>query len=176
MIRPTHERALIVAFRVLTLLVATFALAIACGLVLRRERVSVGASSRYVCPMHPEVTSLARGVCPICRMDLEAVGGGEGVHAAAIDASTFQLYDDARRRGFGVHARAPAWVDGDGLVSALLYEDEIASLARDRSSSFFLAQAPSSPVEVVPLTEPAVPWDGSTSRLRFRVSGKPAPL
>ncbi len=168
MATATGSRPLVVAVRVLVLLVAIGGLTIAVTLALRKE--SVGAVRQYVCPMHPEVTAAVPGECPICRMELEAVSGANGSgHEAAVGASTFQVYDDVRRRGFGPQQRAPASVGSDGFVSALLYDDEIATLTPNQGAVFSFGGTPMSSVEVVSSPDPAEPWDASTSRVRFRV-------
>jgi Cu+-exporting ATPase len=34
--------------------------------------------AEYTCPMHPEVVQKGPGICPICGMDLEIIGGHDG--------------------------------------------------------------------------------------------------
>src|SRR5262245_4322553 len=78
-------------------------------------------AAEYVCPMHPQVTAATAGQCPICGMALARADG------VALDL----------RRNIGVvrsrltsrEIVAPAWHDRSPLVSALLYDDEIAMLA-----------------------------------------------
>ncbi|HTE06530.1 MAG TPA: efflux RND transporter periplasmic adaptor subunit, partial [Planctomycetota bacterium] len=40
-------------------------------------------AGRWVCPMHPDVSAEARGVCPLCGMDLQRVPGGAAPGAGA---------------------------------------------------------------------------------------------
>jgi hypothetical protein len=110
-------------------------------------------------------------LCPICRMELEPVNvGGTGAHVATVNPSTFQAYDFVRRRGLGQDLHAPAWVDSDGLIAALVYKDELAALTAEESVVFSASTAPSVGIQVHPAAEPPIPWDRSTSRIRFRVS------
>jgi hypothetical protein len=121
--------------------------------------------------MHPDVRSGAPGECPICRMALEPLGGGTGdaSHAAAVNASTFQAYDFVRHRGLGQDVRAPAWVESDGAVAALLYRDVIASLSLEDRVVFSPSDAPDTNVWLHLTGEPPGAWDEATSRVRFRV-------
>jgi hypothetical protein len=116
--------------------------------------------------MHPDVTSATPGICPICRMDLEPVASG-GDAPPAISRSTFQTYDFVRRRGFAPDVRAPAWVDRDGAVMAILYRDELAAMTHSTRAIFSSVAAPSASVEVRIALESAEPWDAATSRVRF---------
>jgi hypothetical protein len=118
--------------------------------------------------MHPDVTAAEPGICPICRMELEHVAPVGGA-PPTIGRSTFQTYDFVRRRGFGPDVHAPAWVEQDGTVIAVLYEDERMAIAPDTRGVFSPSAAPNDSVEVRPALEPAEPWDRSTSRVRFEV-------
>lgn len=166
---------LVVAFRVLLLAVSACALAAAVA-------VSLGARSagnshvKYVCPMHPEVTSAEPGVCPICRMELEAVNVAAGTEsAAAVRSSTYQSYDIARSRAYGPDTRAPAWVDQDGTVEVMLYADEIAPRGNEQRGTFFPSSS-SAGVEVRSSSDAPTPWDRSTFRVHFEVDSGSAPL
>lgn len=44
------------------------------------------AAVKYTCPMHPQIISDTPGKCPICGMDLVAVGGAEHTHQSATPA------------------------------------------------------------------------------------------
>jgi hypothetical protein len=124
--------------------------------------------------MHPDVIAAEPGLCPICRMELEPVSvSGPGAHSATVNASTFHAYDYVRRRGLGQDLRAPAWVEGDGVIAALLYKDEIATLTPEEGAVFAPSTAPSAGVEVYRAPEQPTPWDRSTSRVRFRVTQHP---
>jgi hypothetical protein len=168
------SRPLVLAFRIAMLLVAASAATGALE-IARDSRSHTGDDhARYVCPMHPEVTSASPGICPICRMDLEALGA-ESDHAAAIGRSAFQTYDFVRRRGFGQGVRAPAWVEDDESVVAILYDDEIEGLDRQDRGTFSPSATPAALVDVRWTGLPAEKWDRSTSRVRFlfESAGKP---
>jgi hypothetical protein len=64
--------------------------------------------------------------------------------------------------------RGPAWVESDGVITAVFYNDQIASIAPDEHGLFSLTQAPQSAFAVRRTADAAVPWDRSTSRIRFR--------
>jgi hypothetical protein len=142
----------------------------------------------FVCPMHAEVRAPAAASCPICGMALERVGA-RPAPAAAVDTTAVENVRKHRTLDFvRRHAllpairelRGPAWVDADGTVVAILYDDQIASLAEDEPASF--APSPDSPAAPTPAAipvrrtgEPPEGWDASTSRLRFRVTGQRRP-
>jgi hypothetical protein len=67
--------------------------------------------------------------------------------------------------------RGPAWVEGDGAISAIFYDDQIEAMAADEPGTFGFTRAPQETVTVRRTADPAVRWDGSTSRIRFRVEG-----
>jgi hypothetical protein len=159
---------IVLAFRVLLLLLA--AGAVAGALVTARDGTgnAGGDGVRFVCPMHPEVTATAPGVCPICRMDLEPLGAAT---PAAVRPSAFQTYEFVRRRGFGQGVRAPAWVEGDGGLTAILYGDEVEGLDRQGRGWFSPSSAPDALAPVAWDTVPPSPWDASTRRARFRAEG-----
>lgn len=179
-----RTRSLVVGFRVL--LLALSACALGGALVVAVSDRGAGSSHvKYVCPMHPEVTSAEPGVCPICRMELEAISIGAGTEAAgAIHASTYQSYDIARSRAYGPDTRAPAWVQEDGAVLAVLYADELAPSGAEQRGTFFSSSVPaaeSTPdggagTEVRSIPEPPVPWDRSTLQVHFQVEPGAAPL
>jgi multidrug efflux pump subunit AcrA (membrane-fusion protein) len=79
-------------------------------------------------------------------------------------------FDIVRKHFFTTDVRAPAWVDDDGSVAAILYRDEVPTITPDEQGMF----APSAPDDVgaeVHLSgEPPTPWDRSTVRVRFQVS------
>lgn len=43
-----------------------------------------GSAPAFACPMHPEVTSITAGRCPICKMALEPMAGDGGASSAAL--------------------------------------------------------------------------------------------
>jgi hypothetical protein len=156
------------------LLLAAGAAAAAFAVAREPGRRPEDADVRYVCPMHPEVTAAAPGQCPICRMDLELLGAAVA-RPAVINPSVFQTYDFVRRRGFGQAVRAPAWVDDDGIVIAVLYKDEIEGLDRQDHGSFSPSATPETLVSVRRDALPPETWDRSTSRVRFRADGATQP-
>lgn len=172
---------MIVALRVFLLVVAGAALSAAVAIGVRGHGDSLTAI-RYACPMHREVRTHAPGECPICRMALERVGRpvGAATRASAQDAADLaavenvrkhNIIDFVRRRSLLVPARelrGPAWIDADGAISALFYEDEIESLGAGELGLFIPTGAPGAGVAVRRTADVPAPWDGSTSRIRFR--------
>jgi hypothetical protein len=147
------------------------ALAVAVALLPGRSRDAGSAESapRFVCPMHPDVTSAVPGACPICGMDLERVAASADRSSATIDPSTYLNYDIMRKRGTGPDTPAPAWVEDDGSVSAILYDDELSGLSADSTASFFAAGARGPQTPLHPNLAAIQRWDRSTSRVGFRV-------
>jgi hypothetical protein len=75
----------VVTARVL-LLLAALGLAVAGTMVAFRGRPAAPAAA-YVCPMHPEVKSVGPSDCPICKMELEPIGGKARAQPAPAAAS-----------------------------------------------------------------------------------------
>jgi multidrug efflux pump subunit AcrA (membrane-fusion protein) len=71
-------------------------------------------------------------------------------------------------RTFSQEIRAAAWVETDGLVLAVFYRDEFASLERLEGVSFWPAKNGSPKVKLVFARDPIFPWDRSTSLVPFR--------
>jgi hypothetical protein len=67
--------------------------------------------------------------------------------------------------------RGPASVGDDGAITALFYDDQIQSLDRDEPGTLALTRAPGTTFAVRRTGDPVVPWDRSTSQVRFRVEG-----
>jgi hypothetical protein len=184
---PPVSRRFIVASRLLLLLFAVSA-ATAAALIALRDPAAAVSGVRYVCPMHPEVRSGAAGQCPICRMALEPTGrdvAATAGRAAAADTSAVEnvrkhrIMDFVRKRAllFEVRElRGPAWVESDGTVTALFYDDQIAVIHPGERGSFTPTDAPGTAIGLRRLDEAAVRWDDSTSRIRFRLEGSGAPL
>jgi len=67
--------------------------------------------------------------------------------------------------------RGPAWVEADLTIAAVLYTDQLDALAVDEPATFSLTRTPEIAFAARRVAEPAVPWDRSTSRVRFRFDG-----
>jgi len=177
----------IVALRVLLLVVAAGALAVAIAVGVRGRQSDVAevaevAAVRYACPMHREVRAAGPGECPICRMALEQIGRPAGGRtrgsgpdvadlAAVENVRKHNVVDFVRKRSLLVPARelrGPAVVDPDGAVSALFYDDEIVALALDETGVFIPTATPGAPLVVRRLAGPSAPSDTSTAWIRFR--------
>jgi hypothetical protein len=173
------SRALVVAFRVVLLVASATAVAAAVAIGLAGRG---GGAAVFVCPMHAEVRTSAPASCPICGMALERVGaspssrGGATPDLTAVEnVRKHRIMDFVRKRSLlpGIRElRGPAWVDREGVVVTVLYDDQIAALAVDEAASFSPARAPGEAVPVRRTGEAAVPWDDSTSRLRFRAPAR----
>jgi Heavy metal binding domain len=170
-IKATGRRSLVLAFRLTLLVVAAAALVAA--IVVGSRDPKTPSRAHYLCPMHAEVTSAARGTCPICGMDLEPMS--EGPIPVAARGSTYETYDTVRRRAYGPDTPAPAWVLDDGTVVAILYTDELASRTPDERATFS-PSSDDSPIAVHRTAEAPEPWDRSTLRVRFHSDAlAPAP-
>ncbi len=173
--------------RVALLLLAACAFMAALALARRDDRRSL---SPYVCPMHPQFAALSPGECPICGMALEpaepretsasaADGSPAGAPAPmaisfaalASDATPFLSYAAApiHRHALRGEPRVPAWVASGTLAAALLYQDEVDSLARDDRGSFSTMAEPSRRVGVRRAPDPPSPWDASTWIVYFHI-------
>ena len=150
----------------------------------RHVRSSV---ERYLCPMHPEVVSAARGECPICHMALELAPpettrtdgarlapGKDGENAGdslslAKQAATLlrNSVGFVRRHVLTQELRVPAWLERDGVVATLIPIDEISALPAHASGTFFQGVEPRAGVGVRMTSEVPVAWDRSLSRVLF---------
>jgi len=175
-----HSSRLVVAGRVVLLATAAAAIVVAFAAARRDDRRARTAhpAVTYACAMHPQVTSASPGECPICRMTLERVhGAAEPADPRAGAASFRPSYDVmwARPRPALREMRAPAWVDADGLVIALYYNDEIATLAPGEGGTFSGAEAPASSSPVRVKRSSPTRWDEATSAVRFTFERAGAP-
>jgi hypothetical protein len=171
---------LIVGLRIFLLIAAASAVVVAVSIAARGR--GGDATIRYACPMHAEVRSPNPGECPICRMALERVGfvpdaakrylQADGtVDLRAIDnVKKHNVVDFVRRHSLLPvlrELRGPAWVDDDGSVWAIFYNDQIEALAPDEPATFAPGDAPAATVAARRTADAPVAMDRSTSRIRF---------
>ena len=187
----TRAPSFVVGLRVVLLAIAAAAAAVAVTAGLRSGDGIAGI--RYACPMHAEVRSTAPGECPICRMALERIGFVPGVAKPYLDvAGTIDLraIDNVKKHNIvdfvRKHAlpsvlrdlRGPAWVEDDGAIAAIFYNDQVAAIAPDEPGTFALGDAPDRRFAARRTNDRPVAWDRSTSRIRFRAANgraKPPP-
>lgn len=176
---------LIVGIRVFLLIAAACAVVVA-GTIAVRARGAGHATIRYACPMHAEVRSPNPGECPICRMALERIGfvpGAAGkpyleaagtVELRAIDnVKKHNIVDFVRRHSLLPvlrELRGPAWVDDDGSLWAIFYNDQIEALAPGEPATFAPGDAPAATVAARRTPDAPVAMDRSTSRIRFQAA------
>ena len=144
---------------------AAYAVARPAGRELRAD------ADRYRCPMHPDVDSSAPATCPICGMALVL---DVAVHGA-VPTTTAAPAPVVRvgRQSFSEAVRAPAWVDANGLVAAMVYRDDLVGLPPDVPAVVYPASAPSRGVDVALTADPPTDWDGATVHVHFRVVAAP---
>jgi hypothetical protein len=120
-------------------------------------------------------------------MDLEPVGRDSMVNpksrsdaqrmadlTAVENVRKHKIVDFVRMRSLLANTRemrAPAWVEEDGAISALFYRDQIAAMVGSEVGTFSSTRAPRAVSAVRRAAEAAVPWDRSTSRIRFVLDG-----
>ena len=181
---PVGPQSIVVAVRVLLLLLAAGAVMVAVAMGIDRPSTA-NSRDRYVCPMHPDVRAAKAGSCPICGMALEPTGGdpaagsmtrremqGMADITAVENVRKHRIIDFVRTRSLLFDSRdlrGPAWVDSDGVVTAVFYNDQIQALLADEPGSFFLTRTPKITFAVRRTADPVVSWDRSTSRIRFKI-------
>jgi len=144
---------------------AAFAVARPAGREVRAD------ADRYRCPMHPDVDSSAPATCPICGMALVL---DVAVHGAALATTTAPApVVRVGRQSFSEAVRAPAWVDANGRVAAMVYRDDVVGLGPDVPAVLYPASAPSRGVDVALTADPPTDWDGATVHVHFRVVAAP---
>jgi multidrug efflux pump subunit AcrA (membrane-fusion protein) len=176
-----------VALAVRVLLALLAASAAAAALAVGRtgdgdSTAAAGAHSFYVCPMHAEVTAPRPGACPICGMALQPAPDEARPKDRSAEAQnlTRQSLGIARRFARPGDIVAPARVEDDGRVVALLYRDEVASLAPDERAAFVAADRAGVEHGVgrIAATADPEPWDDAVVQVAFRFETKaraPAP-
>ena len=148
--------------------------AAAAAWVITRPRA--GGTGDRACPMHREVVKSGPGRCPICGMALEAVerptadGPPRRRDESPVRADRFVSFGvtPVHRRALAAKVESPAWLDGQGGVTAALFEDELRDLGPGEAASFFAARAPGTPLAVVRAGASPVRGRGSTWLVRFR--------
>jgi hypothetical protein len=183
----SDPRPYVVALRLVLLLAAASAVAVGAAIGLQGRALDRGATSaRFVCPMHPEVQTSAPGMCPICRMALEPATPaptrldqrGMADMNAVENVRKHNILDFVKRRSllpFERELRGAAWSSGQGMVQAILYDDQLAAFGAEESATFTPTNAPSVEVALERSADPPVRWDRSTSRVTFRLRDPRAP-
>ena len=182
---PIGRSRAVLAGRIAVLL-AVVAVTITAFSLGRRHRDGTLSGPDYVCPMHPQVRSAAPGSCPICGMALEpwramssegpptpGAGIGSAVVKTPLGAPSILDYEitTVRRRAIASEGRAPAWVESPGVVVALLYEDEIATVSPAVRVFFAPGAAPAAPVAVRRTERAPRAWDETTWQVELRTDG-----
>ena len=96
--------------------------------------------------------------------------------AESANPQDYKVIGTAEARIFTLSVRAPAWLETKGRVTAVLRNDELSGLSPGEHAFFFRATAPAEGIDVRLTAEPPAPWDGSTSRVRFRFDARASGL
>jgi len=110
-------------------------------------------------------------------MALTSIGVGDHTSSTPGSPPEPAYISMARLRLINEQVRAPAWVELDDGVAALLYKEDLAALAPQERGSFFSAAAPKTGIPVVRRKDVApAAWDASVSIARFSLGAGAPPL
>jgi hypothetical protein len=167
--------------RVLLLLLAGGA----AGYALRaRHAAPARGAGSFVCPMHPGATSTVPADCPICGMALipatrargsERAGGSPAANEGEVAADISDV-GAARKRVSSHEILAPAEVQAEGVIAALLPRDDLVGLMAGEVGHFQPSAHPAESVEVRLSADPPTPHDDATSRVAFLQAAGGPPL
>jgi hypothetical protein len=130
----------------------------------------------YSCPMHPEVKSEHAGDCPVCGMALEALPPAPAPPAtSAVPAreAARAYVKPAVQHVFAQAIEAPAWLDEQGHVQALFYNDELAALSEEAAPLARFGSGSAASLVLSRTSEPPEPWDEATARVAFALRDPP---
>jgi hypothetical protein len=140
------------------------------GLMLGRRSVPLPAraGALYSCPMHREIQSAVPGNCPICGMVLTptARSARQGPDQPPFDVRPVRVHAMSKA------ILAPARVDENGQVVALLHADELAVLGPGEGAMFATGSAPTATIAVRRRADQPRAWDEETMQVAFDVEGE----